>query len=77
MSLDNTPSCDLMSCTNTKSNKVTASFEFNFRILYSSLVFSGVCIARSLVFCFVERCLSFRIFSFGHCVVCLSSIYGF
>ena len=75
MSLDNTPSCDLMSCMNT--NKVTASFEFNFRILYSSPVFSGVRIARSLVFCFVERCLSFRIFSFGHCVVCLSSIYGF
>ena len=34
--------------------------------------------ARSLVLyvCFVDRCLSFCIFSFGHCVVC-SSIYGF
>ena len=27
--------------------------------------------------CFVVRCLSFCPFSFGHCVVCLSSIYGF
>ena len=27
--------------------------------------------------CFVDRCLSFCTFSFGHCVVCSSSIYGF
>jgi len=27
--------------------------------------------------CFVDRCVSFRLFSFGHCIVCLSSIYGF
>ena len=26
---------------------------------------------------FVDRCLSFCLFSFGHCVVCPSSIYGF
>jgi hypothetical protein len=26
--------------------------------------------------CFVDRCLSFCLFSFGHCVVCPSSIYG-
>ena len=26
--------------------------------------------------CFVDRCLSFCTFSFGHCVVCSSSIYG-
>ena len=34
---------------------------------------------RSLVLyvCFVDRCLSFCPFSFGHCVVCTSSIYGF
>jgi hypothetical protein len=40
--------------------------------------FSGVCVTRSLVLCvcFVDRCLSFCNFSFGHCVVC-SSIYGF
>ena len=35
-------------------------------------------VTRSLVLyiCFVDRCLSFCTFSFGHCVVC-SSIYGF
>ena len=27
--------------------------------------------------CFVDRCFSFWNFSFGHCVVCSSSIYGF
>ena len=42
-------------------------------------VFSGVNVTRSLVLCvcFVDRCLSFCTFSFGHCVVCSSSIYGF
>jgi hypothetical protein len=42
-------------------------------------VFIGVCVTRSLVLCvcFVDRCLSFCTFSFGHCVVCSSSIYGF
>ena len=40
--------------------------------------FSGVLVTRSLVLCvyFVDRCLFFCSFSFGHCVVC-SSIYGF
>ena len=40
--------------------------------------FSGVRVTQSLVLyvCFVDRCLSFCAFSFGHCVVC-SSIYGF
>ena len=35
-------------------------------------VFSGVRVTRSLVVyvCFVDRCLSFCTFSFGHCVVC-------
>ena len=39
-------------------------------------VFSGVRVTRSLVLyvCFVDRCLSFCIFSFGHCAVCYSSI---
>jgi hypothetical protein len=34
---------------------------------------------RSLVLyiCFVDRCLSFWLFLFGHCVVCSSSMYGF
>ena len=41
-------------------------------------VFSGVCVTRSLVLCvcFVDRCLSFCTFSFGHCVVC-PTIYWF
>ena len=39
----------------------------------SSPVFSGVRVTRSIVLCicFVDHC------SFGHCVVCSSSIYGF
>ena len=47
--------------------------------LSSPPVFSGVRIARSLVLCVcvVDGCLSFCTFSFGHCVVCSSSIYGF
>ena len=42
-------------------------------------VLSGVRVTRSLVLyvCFVDRFLSFCTFSFGHCVVCSSSIYGF
>jgi hypothetical protein len=47
--------------------------------LNSPPVFSGVCVTWSLILCvcFVDRCLSFCTFSFGHCVVCFSSIYGF
>jgi hypothetical protein len=47
--------------------------------LSSSSVFSAVRVTRFLVLyvCFVDRCLSFCTFSFGHCVVCSSSIYGF
>jgi hypothetical protein len=47
--------------------------------LSSPQVFSGVHVTRSLVLyvCFVDRCLSFCTFSFGYCVVCSSSIYGF
>jgi len=41
--------------------------------------FSGVRVARSLVYCasFVDRCLSLCPFCFGHCVVCPSLIYEF
>ena len=41
--------------------------------------FSGVRVTPFLVLCvcFVLRCLSFCPFSFGHCVVCSYSIYGF
>jgi hypothetical protein len=57
--------------------------------LSSPPVYSGVRFTRSLVLyvCFVDHCLSFCTFSFGHCVVCSSSfghcvvcsssIYGF
>jgi hypothetical protein len=47
--------------------------------LSSSPVFIGVRFTRSLFLyvCFVDRCLSFCTFSFDHCVVCSSSIYGF
>jgi hypothetical protein len=36
-------------------------------------------LSRSLILCacFVDRCLYFCTFSFGHCVDCSSSIYGF
>ena len=47
--------------------------------LSSPPVFSGVRVIRSVVLCvcFIDRCLSFCPFSFGHCVVCPSVIYGF
>ena len=40
--------------------------------------FSGVRVTRSLALCvcFVDRCESLCSFSFDHCVVCPSSIYG-
>jgi hypothetical protein len=40
-------------------------------------VFSGVTQSLVLYVCFVDRYLSFCTFSFGHCVVCSSLIYGF
>jgi hypothetical protein len=45
--------------------------------LSSPPIFSWVRVTRSLVLCvcFVDCCLSFYTFSFGHCVVCSSSIY--
>ena len=47
--------------------------------LSSPPVFSGVHVTRSSVLCvcFVDHCLSFCTFSFGHGVVCSSLIYGF
>ena len=47
--------------------------------LSSPQVFWGVRLTRYLVVCvcFVDRCLSFCIFYFGHYVVCSFSIYGF
>ena len=47
--------------------------------LNSPPVFSGVRVTRSLVLyvCFVDRCMSVCPCSFGHYVVCSSSIYRF
>ena len=47
--------------------------------LSSHPVVSKVRVTRYLVLyvCFVDRCLSLCAFSFGHCVVCSSSIDGF
>jgi hypothetical protein len=47
--------------------------------LTSSHVFSGARVARCLVLCvcFVDRCLPFCTFSFGHYVVCSVLMYGF
>ena len=47
--------------------------------LSSPPVFGRDRVTRSLLLyvCFVDRCLSFWPFSFGHYVVCSSSIYGF
>ena len=47
--------------------------------LSSLPVFRGVRVTWSLVLyvCIVDRCLSLCTFSFGHCVVCSSSIYRF
>ena len=54
-------------------------FSFICMFCRSLFVFSKVRVTRSLVLyvCFADRCLSFCTFSFGHCVVCSSSIYGF
>jgi hypothetical protein len=48
-------------------------------LFYIGWIFSGVRITRFLVLyiCFADRCLSFCTFSFGHCAVCSSSVYGF
>ena len=49
------------------------------KVLLRTPVFSVVRVTRSLVLCvcFVDCCLSFYPFSFGHSVVCSSLIYGF
>jgi hypothetical protein len=48
----------------------------NFTMVYTP-GFSGVTQSLVLYVCFVDHCLSFCTFSFGHCVVCSSLIYGF
>ena len=48
-------------------------------LVFCVVVFGGVRVARSLVLyiCFVDRCLFFCIFSFGHCVVCPFVFFSF
>jgi hypothetical protein len=62
--------------------KRVANIKWTWEKLFLELfspVFSGVRVTRSLVLfvCFIDRCLLFCPFSFGHCVVCYSSVYGF
>ena len=75
-------SCLVNYITNPNSNeyKLTAIvLDIAGHILFKPSVFSGVRVTRSLVLCvcFVDRYLSFCTFSFGHCFVCSSPIYGF
>ena len=53
------------------------TFTLNAKYIWAVLI--KLHVTRSLVWyvCFVDRCLSFCTFSFGHCVVCSSLIYGF
>jgi hypothetical protein len=44
------------------------------RIFHLALCGAGVTRSLVLYVCFVDRCLSFCFFNFGHCIVCLSSI---
>jgi hypothetical protein len=62
--------------TDVASNNCIIDYRFN---LSSPPIFSGVRVTRSLVLCvcFIDRCLSFCPFPYGHCVVCFTSIYGF
>ena len=54
-------------------------YSFLSKNLSSPPIFNGVRVTRSLVLCvcFLDRCLFFCPFSFGHFVVCSSSIYRF
>ena len=59
--------------------KILFKYSAMFWFVPSSPVFSGVRVTWSLVLyvCFLDLCLPFCTYSFGHCVVCSSSIYGF
>ena len=58
-------------------------FSVTYAVYYRNVSFHpgfywGSCyLIFSLCVGFVDRCLSFCTFSFGHCVVCSSSIFGF
>ena len=49
----------------------------NESLVQPHFVMSEIKLKDVLCVCFVDRCLSFCTFSFRHCVVCSSSIYGF
>ena len=61
--------------------RLTRRVEQELRILPGNMssppVFSGVRVTRSLVLyvCFVDRCLSFRTFSFGHIRILITSLW--
>ena len=60
--------------------KISKLFTETVMILKEIASDSIFCCKQSLALneiCFVGRCLSFFMFSFGHCVFCSSSIYGF
>ena len=44
---------------------------------YPNKILKNTTLSLVLYVCFVDRCLSFCTFSFGHSVVCSSLIYGF
>jgi hypothetical protein len=57
--------------------RIQCNINLIFRFFTASFyctVYDRILILKNM---FVDRCLSFCTFSFGHCVVCPSSIYGF
>ena len=53
-------------------------FDFDLSLVSNVTCVSELSILDLVLYaCFVDRCLSFCTFTFGHCVVCSSSIYGF
>ena len=64
---------------NRKKNSKQSTLSIDFNCCLFVYFFKKIYrVTRSvLCVCFVDSCLSFCPFSFGHCVVCPSSIYGF
>ena len=84
LGITESPKCLLLNQTNLRLTRRVSLVEKELLTLPEHLsssppVFGGVRVTRSLVLyvCLVDRCLSFCTFSFGHCVVCSSSIYEF
>ena len=59
------------------SNTAGVACRAGYPYLSSPQVFSGVCVARTLVFSEIFCILLFVLFTFCHCTVCSSSIYDF